>query len=335
MVRHLCKNLADRARYVGASRGALVVGLILAVSLLAAACGDDSSDTAGGETATPETGLSGVIVSSDLAVGTNRFVLGLIDQAENAEVLGAQLHFRFFKLNGDAQILKSEMDATSLRVAKSFTNTLDDGTLETVDAGETGAYLADVDFDSPGDWGVEATGTLDGEPLETTATAFIVLEESPTVTVGQPAPPSVQTIVSDVEDIAEIDTSNPRNPGMHDMTIADAVTSGTPTVIVMATPAFCVRRIGGPTKEAVDELYPEYKEQANFIHVEPYDLEIARRGDGLVVVPFLEEEWGLQTEPWVFLVDETGIIVAKFEALVTREEIEEVLQTLVQMDPTS
>jgi hypothetical protein len=57
------------------------------------------------------------------------------------------------------------------------------------------------------------------------------------VGVGDPAPRSVQTILSDVFDIKEIDTFDPPKPDMHDMTIADAVTSGKPSVIVFATPA--------------------------------------------------------------------------------------------------
>jgi hypothetical protein len=112
---------------------------------------------------------------------------------------------------------------------------------------------------------------------------------------------------------------------MHDRTIADAVTSGRPTVIVFATPAFCMSQICGPTKSVVDEIYQEYATRANFVHVEPYDIEKARNGHGLDPLPFLEEEWGLRTEPWVFLVDRNGKVAAKFEAVVSREEIVQAL----------
>ncbi len=47
---------------------------------------------------------------------------------------------------------------------------------------------------------------------------------------------------------------------------------------------------------------------------------------GLEVPPFLEQEWGLPSEPWVFLVDKAGNIAAKFEAVVSQAEIESALQ---------
>jgi hypothetical protein len=46
------------------------------------------------------------------------------------------------------------------------------------------------------------------------------------------------------------------------------------------------------------------------------------------------EEWRLDTEPWVFLVDGKGIIRAKFEGLVTAREIEGTLQQILTRDGT-
>ncbi len=320
MAKHLYKYLADKLR----SRRALAMGLVLAALSLAAACGGGDGKPPA-ETPAADEQLNAVVASSDLAVGLNRFSLGLITQ-DNELVTDAQIHFRFFKLDGDESTLKSETDATLIKVATSFTRTREDGTVETVDAGETAVYVANVEFDSPGNWGVEASGVRDGEPFQPVTAAFTVLEKSLSIAVGEPAPRSVQTILSGVADIREIDTSETPIPEMHDMTIADAVTSGKPTVIIIATPAFCVSQICGPTKDVVDDLYADYKEQANFVHVEPYDLGKARSGEGLEVIPFLEQEWGLQTEPWVFLVDKAGNIAAKFEAVVSQAEIESALQ---------
>jgi hypothetical protein len=305
----------------------LILGLALAALSLAAACGGGDGKPSA-ETPAPDEQLNAVVVSSDLAVGTNRFSLGLITQ-DNELVTDAQLLFRFFKLDGDESTLKSETDATLIKMAKSFTRTREDGTVETVDVGETGVYVANVEFDSPGSWGVEASGARDGEPFQPVTAAFTVLEKSLSVAVGEPAPRSVQTILSDVADIREIDTSETPIPEMHNLTLADAVTSGKPTVIVIATPAFCVSQICGPTKGVVDDLYERYKGEANFVHVEPYDLGKARSGEGLEVIPFLEQEWGLQSEPWVFLVDRDGIIAAKFEAVVSQAEIEETLRQIL------
>ncbi len=300
------------------------------LALLAAACSSGADKD--GPVLTPvQARYLPQTVSSELAVGPNRFMVGLVDQEQSQPVIGAQLHFRFFKLDGNEATLKFEMDANAIRVTKTYTHTHADGTVETHSAGEVGVYVANVDFDSAGQWGVEVSGAVQGDKIEPVRPTFTVLEKSLSPTVGDPAPRSRQPILGDpgFEDIAALDTSDPPNPDMHSMTIADAVASGRPTVIVFATPAFCISQICGPTKEVVDELYQKYQGQANFVHVEPYDLEKARSGEGLVPQPFLTEEWHLQSEPWVFVVDSQGVIAAKFQAVVTLEELEAALTPLL------
>jgi hypothetical protein len=41
-------------------------------------------------------------------------------------------------------------------------------------------------------------------------------------------------------------------------------------------------------------------------------------------------EWGLQTEPWIFVVDGQGIIRAKFEGLTTAREIAAALRQILE-----
>lgn len=82
-------------------------------------------------------------------------------------------------------------------------------------------------------------------------------------------------------------------------------------MIAFATPAFCTSRLCGPTKEIVDDAYQKYADAVNFVHVEPYDVKRARDGLGLELLPFIANEWKLQSEPWVFVVDKTGRISAR------------------------
>ena len=44
----------------------------------------------------------------------------------------------------------------------------------------------------------------------------------------------------------------------------------------------------------------------------------------IVLAPAVAE-WGLPTEPWVFVVGADGVILGRFEGLVTREELRELL----------
>ncbi len=350
---------------------ACLAAVLAALALLFAACGGGepsagkqtgavnspapcpSADRAGKLVLTPTSAdYFPAPVSSDLGIGPNRFVVGLLDK-DQAPVSGAQLHFRFFCVteSGD-KLFKSDSDATAITIQKSFTHTHADGTVESHAAGQLGVYVANVNFDSAAQWGVEVSGTLNGTELETQAPIFVVHEKSLSRATGDPAPPSVQPLLKDVADIAQIDTSDPPDPAMHQMTIADAVKSGKPSVIVFATPAFCISQICGPTKSAVDELYTKYQGQANFIHVEPYFIPEARAGKGLCPLPIMNlqiashpsqgcpqiaaadlppasQTWNLETEPWVFILDNHGVIAGKFEAVVSYEELEQALKPLL------
>jgi hypothetical protein len=113
---------------------------------------------------------------------------------------------------------------------------------------------------------------------------------------------------------------------MHDTTIADAIASGRPAVIAFATPAFCRTRTCAPVMDTVmDPLFEEYSEQAAFVHVEPYALPELREANVQNPVPAVRE-WRLESEPWVFVVDADGNIIAKFEGIVSRAEVETALQ---------
>jgi len=308
----------------------LAPALISALALVAA-CGGGSDDGKVVLTPVPTSAPFPIVISRDLEVGENRFMLGLINQADEQPILGADLRLRFFLLDGSDQVLKSEVEPEPLTITKSYTHTHDDGTVETHEAGETGGYVSQVTFEAAGEWGVEVTGAdANGEALEAVTATFNVLAESAGLDAGDPAPQSRQRVLGDVADIAEIDTSQNPISEMHDKTIAAAVTSGKPTVVVFASPSFCTSQICGPTKDIVDDLYGAYGTQANFVHVEPYDIEMARAGASLTPVPLLTEDWGLNSEPWVFVVDAQGIITAKFDGIASYEEMEAALVGVVR-----
>jgi len=336
---------------------ALLVVTIAAVSLAAACGGDDDESTpegTGSPAASPTPNeqasgdYSGVVITTDVTTGPNRFAVGVLD--ENGVVLSAEVSLAFIKLTSQNEgQVRFESETDYVELERFY---IDDDTGEKVTTGATGAYVTQADFDETGDWGVQITGSKGGDQIGPINLAFQVVAPEETLNVGDPAPKSRQTLASDVADITEIDSMSPPDP-MHDLAIADAVTSGKPTVILFGTPAFCETQVCGPVLEAVMlPLYDQYKDQANFIHVEPYFLETLRSGAGLCAVPafnidlarsgvgegagpcptLTEEElqaagdsWNLNTEPIIFVVDSEGNIAGKFEAVVGPGEVEEAL----------
>lgn len=307
------------------------VGLVL---LAFAACGGGSDDPTPTNVLTPIPGdRFPIILNSDIVVGENRFVMGLLNSEDNSQVLGAKMHLRFFTLNpDDTGTFRFETDAEAIQLTKNYTHTHLDGVVESHPAGDTGAYVTHVTFDTVGQWGVETTGTTkDGEALDPVRLSFPVVATDPGVAIGSPVPPSNQTVLRDVADIRDIDSSVSPIPEQHEMTVAEAVASGKPTVIAFATPAYCVSQVCGPTKDIFDDVYRQYKGQANFIHIEPYDVKRMAAGQ----CPNLGDcavganvDFKLQSEPWVFVADAQGILRAKFDGIVSCDELASALESI-------
>jgi hypothetical protein len=304
-----------------------LLAMAVAAGLLAAACGGSGGPSDEGKLF-PDTIPLGdgevfpVITNNSLSVGANRFSLGLLD-SENLRILDAKVHLAFYDLGDGRETLKTEADPRFIPVELSFVD--ERSNRETRLVGDNGVYVTPVTFGRAGPWGVLVTVTLDGKEQEPVPFRFAVLDHTREPAVGEAAPASRQTVFADVEDIAEIDSSYPARPQMHEVTVADALALGKPIVLAFATPAFCESRICGPVMDTVmDPLYEKYGDEATFIHIEPYDLAQLRTGTARVPVA-ATADWGIQTEPWVFVIDGEGKVAAKFEGIVALDEVETAL----------
>ena len=282
--------------------------------------------------ATPAPAFQVVPANAELLVGRNRFVLGVLDGRTGAPLPDAKVHFRFFELQGDQGTLRSEADATfraparDAGLATAVAHRHADGSLHQHANAEAdvGVYTADVDFDKPGKWGVEAQIQASDGRQGVVRIGVDVGTTTKTPLPGQPAPRSRQPTIRDVRDISQIDSSAEPNPALHDMTIADAIASGKPTLVLFASPGFCASRICGPSQKIVEKLMPKYAGRVNFIHVEVYkDFAKLTPSDTF-------EEWNLRSEPWFFIIDGKGIISARFDGPTTMDELDAALSQVVQ-----
>lgn len=249
-----------------------------------------------------------VFVSSEIVVGRNRFLVGLLSGENDAPIASPRIDMSisFFDLDKSARkpTTTEKMDFVWTQKPR------------------TGLYVNEVTFDSPGKWGAEVR--LDGARMdETVRASFSVGRQSSTPAVGE-RPPAVDTpTAGDVKGLRTISTDSDPDPRFYRMSIADALRSGNPSVIVFATPKFCVSATCGPTLDIVKRVSEGYPHM-NFVHVEPYRLPV---GDERKVVP-AALRWGLPTEPWVFVVDSNGRLAAKFEGIVGAPELRDALNKL-------
>ena len=255
--------------------------------------------------------MQAVVPATDLAVGPNRFTLGMLHFPDGAtepqRLPDAELHLQFF--------FPIEPQATKLGQVIS-------ATYRWVDTKGKGLYVASVDFDRSGMWGVEVTGTVAGKALDPARTRFPVKVKPDTPGIGSPAPRSRNLTARDVTDIRQIDSGVTPND-MHDLTIADAIALGKPTVVIFATPGFCVTQTCAPMVNEMQALKKSLSGSASFVHVEIFK-------DPATRTPFeTVTEWGLTSEPWVFLIDKSGNIAAKFEGPAPKDEVEASLKRLL------
>jgi hypothetical protein len=293
-----------------------VMAALLATGLSLAACGsqDGSSNAAGGSDpssfSTPfsDTDAYPVFISSEVVVGSNRFLLGLLDK--NDAPIG--------KPGIDVQVSFYDLAATGKQITQ--TKNMD---FIWSTPGQRGVYVTDASFGHAGKWGAEVS--IQGAGLdETVRASFDVAEDSVTPAVGDPAPKSETPTGADVADLSEISTDRHPDPAFYRLSVADAVTSGRPTVVTFATPKFCTSAVCGPTLNIVKRVSKQFN-NINFVHVEVYkNLDDPAN---LKTVPSVNE-WKLRTEPWVFVVDARGRIAAKYEGIVGAGELRTELQSL-------
>lgn len=324
-------------RYANARRRpwhlAIATALVALAAALALSCGGNGANGSHWPRVLQltDSDITPIPIQHTLEAGDDRFSLALQDNHDQL-ILHANVNFSFYKIDGEKGTLITTTLGTYVGFDTSSVEEMADGTRRTITGPEVGAYVARVNFDQSGDWGVEASGDIAGKPFGPIRFRFDVLEKGldKVPAIGDPAPRSKQLTLRDVKDVSEIDTTNPPNPGMHNMTVAEALDTGKPIVVAFTTPAFCTSRTCGPvTDKVVVPLFKKYEDRVIFIHIEPYDLKQARSSGQLEPVPAMIE-WGLPTEPWVFVVDKQGRIVGKFEGIMGLDEVEAVLQQVLQ-----
>ena len=271
--------------------------------------------------------LQPLITTSELIVGQNRFAFGLAKQGkliDHAEVL-----VRLFDLGETEAHLTAETNApfrpVTNPVAGKTVHRHADGSRHVHDATTEvrGVYVAHLTFTRPGNWGVELVARRPDGSSDTARLTIMVRETATTPAIGSPAPRSRNLIISDVKDLRRIDTSQRPDPRLHRIRIADAIAMGKPQLIVFATPQFCTSRMCGPLVDIVRTLLPTYGKRIAFTHQEIWQDFATKKVFSTI------EEWRLQSEPWIFIVDGQGIIRAKFEGLVSARELETALQNVL------
>jgi hypothetical protein len=239
------------------------------------------------------------------AVGeTQRLMVGLVD-SETADFLASP--------ELPATAILTSPDERQIEAPAEFMWTIPDA---------IGLYLVHATFDQEGNWWVRLRPEGMGP---TQQAAFTVSAIDAVPGVGDLAP-AVKTSTLADHPLEEISSDDEPDPALYELSLDAALSNGRPTVVVFATPAFCVSQTCGPMLDQVKAVTGTHP-SANFLHVEIYENLDATSADELIIVPAVMA-WGLPSEPWVFVIDSEGIVAARFEGAMMASELEAALEAV-------
>ena len=151
-----------------------------------------------------------------------------------------------------------------------------------------------------------------------------VKARSDSVAVGAKAPRSATPTLASAHAVSELTTRVPPDLALLRYSIAGSLATHKPFVVTFATPRFCTSRTCGPVVDVVEAVRRRFSSRARFIHVEVY-----KRNRPALGYNRWMRQWGLRSEPWMFLVGRDGRVKAKFEGSVSVSELESAVRRLL------
>lgn len=266
--------------------------------------------------------LTPVPVSTEIVVGPNRLLFNILDkQNQSVASPDTPVNLKFYNLATSKTQPVVETPGTYLPTTQ----------------GRPGLYRAEVSFDAAGDWGVDATATKSDGTKSNGRFVFSVRETGTSPAIGASAIASDTPTAATAEEIAAISTDDDPDPDLYQQSVSGALAAHEPFAVVFATPAFCASATCGPTLDMVKTVAADFKDRMTFIHVEPYELQMVDGNlqpvlsdQNLPISVQATEEWGLPTEPYVFVVDDQGKVSAKFEGIASVTELQAAFQAVAK-----
>ena len=173
-------------------------------------------------------------------------------------------------------------------------------------------------------------------PMPVSGLAWVLVESkdiygiSPIAVIDAPTTPGVgQRAVSiatptpgHLGGVTNLCTRKPVCP-MHAVPLDKALRAHKPIVFTIASPLLCTSRTCGPVVDEVLDVRAKHVKDAVFIHAEPYE------GNTATILSPTANAWKIASEPWVWVIDKTGVVRARFEGPVVAAEIEPELKKVL------
>ena len=151
--------------------------------------------------------------------------------------------------------------------------------------------------------------------------AFSVLERNQVLVpkTGDSLPSFDTPTFADHRQVEPICTRQPKPCPFHEVTLSDALKLGVPVAYLVGTPSHCSTGTCSPALDGLIEVATRVGNRAAFVHAEVYADKAAT-----VIAPAVKA-LGLTFEPTLFIVDATGEIIQRLDAVFDSLEITEAL----------
>ena len=266
---------------------------------------------------TPGTAVRVNLQSSVVRAGPNRIVVTVSDP-DNVELAKPDVVATFaFRSTDDPALAPVQVPGMFIWVVR----------------GGKAAYVAEMTLPRAG--GYAATITLDGPGGRIGSGDFTMVaqEQGPTPPIGSKAPSVRTPIAADVNGNLQLISSDVfPDPRFYEHSVDELLAAHKPFVFTIYSPAFCPTTACGPLLRYMKEMVSEFPAMT-FVHAEPYVM----RDLGGRIQPvydgnhFAWAAWstayGIPVEPYVFVVDAQGTIIASFELIVGSDEIRAAIRT--------
>lgn len=203
-------------------------------------------------------------------------------------------------------------------------------------------YVATLDIRTAGWWRFAVTA-LTGGLARAGSVDVAVLGPGTTAALGQPAPASHTPTLADVGGLPLAVTTDPApDIRLYGTSTSDALAAHRPFVLVVDSTRFRTTAACGKALVMLKYLLDRWPQSA-FIHLEPFRYDVQQDTailEGSLSDPSLvdaatawgigADPWGATSMPWVFVVDGTGTVRAKYQGVIGTEDVDVLLQLIAQ-----
>ena len=184
-------------------------------------------------------------------------------------------------------------------------------------------YSTDIPLPRSGIFYLLALTRMGSRLIGSTGEVAVALS-TPIPAVGQRPPAIATDTLASVHGKVSLLTTRVPPESMHAVSF-NQVLGKDPIALLFSTPALCVSRVCGPVTDIMVQLQHEFAGRIAFIHEEVYVDNMASKGYRTQLRAF-----HLETEPWLFTVNRTGVVAARLEGAFGINEARQALEAALR-----